>query len=548
MDDEQNGEKPSDDQSDKTANQNKNNTTTTETCEPVQNETAAVTTELSEKTENTAVINETKTSDNAAVADASKNGNGVDEKRNALDQEPLKGGDSNASAEASSEKISLLASAATTESSATTNGEVADQIHQNGDHGESDQAVIEKSKAQIEVNSNTDNNVSAATLDSLSSTSISPSNVQIHVQDLKASSEVPDEIVQINNVDNEPVIENSTDTEIDIHTVDQSVDNEVVVSAVAVAANIAQATTEVFGDATLSKTATNTSSLLENVGVISVPPPLPISPPPSQVSVFAFTNNEDTIQTKNFEPAIDNLIEENKTEIPFTPSETDNSQEIVSSIHIESEKIYEKSIFKEPDLQLREDEVLVNVEIERRENKVIEKEDEEKQYEANLCKDLQTDESAYPSIIPQESQNDEEQASVAFAATVINEITETAAAIVKQHLQCGKEPAADELSPQDYKNVVYHDDVVVNGENVIENNTQSDQVQKDGDGQKSEELLPLVIGKTTNYKAIECSSDFTESNLIHQIDEEMNSLNKSNNFDEIIHLDPTKVNKLLTCC
>ncbi|XP_065357049.1 A-kinase anchor protein 200 [Calliphora vicina] len=536
-------EKSSEEKSnDNTANST-NNTTTTETCEPVQSETADESSELSEKTENTAtattIINEIKLSANVTVDDTSKNGNGIDdENENATEQEPQKTDVTNASVEAPSEKTSTVASVVTNDSSASTNGDVVEKIHQNGDHGESEQEVVEKSKAQIEVNSNTDNKVSAATLDYISSTSINPSNVQIHVQDLNASSEMPDETIQISK--DESSIQKSTDIGVESHTAAQhSLSEDAAVSMMEDNVQI----DAVVSDLTSETTIDTEKSSEDKIGDEPSPPPLPISPPPSQVSVFAFTNNEsveDSIQTKNSEPSINNLVEEEKEEIQeipppptLLPSELNKTESLNS---LETNTIHDEETTPNTHNQTGHvEEVNEKVEIECDEIK--------EQKEASVCKDDVASTGFYDEL-----QNEDEEVSI--AAAVIDEITEKAAEIVGEQLKCNIEQTTDErMSLQSNEenrqeeekshDEIVKENIVVEFDKKVKTNTgQHDDKESECEVTNYSKEYPLVLEQSNN-DTTECSSDFSASNSIQQDQDEMISLNKSDNVDEEL-LNPTK--------
>ncbi|XP_023306820.2 A-kinase anchor protein 200 [Lucilia cuprina] len=544
---EHNEEKSSEEKSNDTANTT-NNTTTTESCEPVQNETADISSELSEKTENmataTTINNEIKVSENATDDDTSKNG--IDEKMNATEQEPQKIDVANASVESPSEKTSTIASAVTNESSASTNGEVVEKIHQNGDHGESELEVVEKSKAQIEVISNTDNKVSAATLDYISSTSINPSNVQIQVQDLNASSEMPDEKIQIDN--DESCIQKSTEIKIQKHIAAQSSLSE---------ANSSMTEDKVENNSQnetvanlISETGDTEKSVEDKVGDEPSPPPLPISPPPSQVSVFAFTSNaesvEDSIETKNSESS-NNQDEENKEEIsqPIPPpSELKNTEDPnnIETNAIHNEK-HEGEIYPDnetPQTHVDNDNEKVEIECD----------ETNEEQEASVCKEmpLHEDEAVPSSTGSSEELQNEEEALV--AAAVINEITEKAAEIVGEQLKYNVEHTTDEQSLQsneerqeelECNNEIVKDNTVEEFDNEVKTNKD----QHDFDNKIeceitiSSEETPLEHIEQSNNITTECSSDFSASNSIQQNEDVMVSINKSDNSDEEL-LNPTK--------
>ncbi|XP_037828765.1 A-kinase anchor protein 200 [Lucilia sericata] len=545
---EQNEEKSSEEKSNDTTANTTNNTTTTESCEPVQNETADISSESSEKTENmataTTINNEIKVSENATDDDTSKNG--IDEKINATEQEPQKTDVANASVESPSEKTSTIASAVTNESSASTNGEVVEKIHQNGDHGESELEVVEKPKAQIEVISNTDNKVSAATLDYISSTSINPSNVQIQVQDLNASSEMPDDKIQIDN--DESCIHKSTDINIQGHIASQSSLSEANVSMTEdkVENNLQIETVAEL----ISETGDTEKSVEDKVGDEPSPPPLPISPPPSQVSVFAFTSNaesvEDSIETKNSEPS-NTQHEEKEEEISLPtppPSELKNTEgpNNIETNAIHNEK-HEGETYPDNEIpQTHVDDVNEKVEIECDETNEEQK--------VSVCKEISLHtENDVPSSTGcfEELQNEEE---ALVAAAVIDEITEKAAEIVGEQLKCNAEQTTDEQSLQSNEerqeylksnNEIVKDNTVEEFDNEVKTNKN----QHDNDNKIeceitiSSEENPLEHIEQSNNITTECSSDFSASNSIQQNEDEMISINKCDNSDEEL-LNPTK--------
>ncbi|KAM7352762.1 A kinase anchor protein 200 isoform 1-T3 [Cochliomyia hominivorax] len=497
---EQNEEKKSEDQLNaNTANiTNNTTTTTTEISETVQKETDVVSSEISEKTENLVIAtssttNEIKTSEDAVINDATKNGNGVNENIFATEQ-TLQNDVTNATVEASSEKTSTMGNDVTNESSST-NGQVIEKIQQNGDHGESEQEIVEKSKEQNEVNFNIDNKISAATLDYNSSTSTNPSKIQIHVQDLNISSEKPDE--NINNNYNESIetpdhievkIQNNSQIEVD-ESVNTTEDIEVEI--------IENKDSETYID--------NEVSTEGKVGIEPSPPPLPISPPPSQVSVFAFTNNESVENSsKDFERTIDNIVDEKEEIYPSSTSvcELSNTEITNSNEKLNEEKVNDSHI---------------------------------EQGIATECDKTQQEYRVLTSL------NEEE---ISVATEVINEITEKAAAIVNEQLEFSEENIMDEqsiecntLNQEKNKNDDYikNECTVVEFDNEKQNNKEVDDVS--GITNCSNEN-PIVIEQTNNIST-DCSLDFSATNFIPDDQDQMSFLNKSHNLDEE-HINLTK--------
>lgn len=455
-----------------------------------------------------------------------------------------------------------------------------DQIHQNGDHGESEQEVVEKSKELNEVNSNTDNTVCAATLDIISSTSINPSNIQIHVQDLNASSEKLDENVQIDN--NKTDVHTSDDIEVKTsHTDAQSSNCEAADSMTENFTNNVQIETD--ENIGLETNSGNEKSTEDKFGVEPYPPPLPISPPPSQVSVFAFTNIEsvgDSFETKNFEETINNTINVEDEEVispPSAPLCELSKEETTNS----NNKLYEENINDLPvQVAQANNELENNVENECGENKddavtpqiLVDEIKENIETECNVIKDdaaliqhvevinenvkdvcdeiqeyskeLPINESNMQTTFEDSDNHDE--TSVVVATELINEITEKAAEIVNDQLKCNEE----QIATDDTSDINKHSQE----ENIKDEVNESTVVEPDNknENDKQEHVSGITSSSTENCSLIEqinniatdCSLDFSTSNS--KLEDQMISLNKSDNLDEE-QLNPTKVNKLTRC-
>lgn len=385
---------------------NLTNNTTTDRCAPVQSDNTVEPTEQSEKTEpavTSTTNNETNISENnTTIEEVPKNGNGEFEELNATEHDLQKPDVTTASVETSTEKKNT-SNDATNELSASTNGE---KIHQNGDN--IDQEIVEQSKAQIEVNSKTENKVFAATLDSFPSTSINPSNDQIHIKDLNASAKNVDENFKI-NID-EPVIPKFSDIE--------RVKCPIIIptSSISESVETVEGTDynkQVEESALLPIEIIETETTLVTADKISEPspPPLPISPPPSQVSVFVFTNNEESVEdslSTNSPKPDDSEINEESKEILFTPLEVlPDSASLKTDIPENNES---------PDETTNMNNEVISESVE---NKLIE---EKTSFEEIMC----------PNSLSNEFRNEEE---ISIAAAVINEITEHAAEIVNHHLE-----------------------------------------------------------------------------------------------------------------
>lgn len=391
-------EMPSEEKS-KVLTTNSTNNITTERCAPVQSDTTVELSDQSEKTEpavtNTA-NNDTNLSQNNTTNEVPKNGNGEFEELKAVEQDLQKSDVTTASVETSTEKRSTLADT-TNELLASTNGE---EIHQNGDN--IDQEIVKQSKAQIEVNSKTENKDFAATLDSFPSISINPSNAQIHSQELNTSAKNIDE--HFKTIVDQSVISKPTDTE--------SVTNPIIPTS-----SISESVEGTDYNIQIEKSIMLTTETIETEGPVRAdkinelsPPPLPISPPPSQVSVFLFTNNEESLEKSvpinSIKPEDSTFNEESKEILLNTTLEPrpDNTS-LETDIPENNQSLDEKNNICDEFIN----EIVENKSIEEIES---------------------VEENVFNNNLTDTSKNDEE---TSIAAAVITEIIENAAEIVSRH-------------------------------------------------------------------------------------------------------------------
>lgn len=534
-----------------------NVTTTTETSSPVQNDTAVST----EKTENKAIANN-------ADDEATKSGNGITEEINATEQLAT---DATESVEAPAENKCILAEVTTESSASTTNGEF-DKVHQNGTDADNE---VEQPKAQIEVKSNTDNKASAATLDIIPSTSIIPPNVQ--VQDLNESIEKPDNVVQIDDVVVHDKEQNNQ------KSIDIGVENSVLLqdysppsfNEYADKADVDDDNSDKEMEAVVlssEQPADTERSCDINASDDPSPPPLPISPPPSQVSMFAFTNNEESveasIQIEKSEPELSSIVDiqveevqkDNVAIVPCTTTTTELSTEINAGV-IDNDN----SISNENDTE----EVVVDKMTENKDSDDITDQTDVNQFvhvEAHDCEDvkmslIKDDDISTTAGDVSEKLNEDESS---LAAAVVDEITEKAVEIINQQLKCSEEPLCTELLEQNDEQQLPLDaseeeqttmGLSSNTEDnetlahittvTTTNDTDANLCENANSSQESPILLQTINDTVKDY-----SLALSDPKTAQQPEDvEMISSNKTDSLDAILeeHLIPTKVNTLTRC-
>lgn len=109
-------------------------------------------------------------------------------------------------------------------------------------------------------------------------------------------------------------------------------------------------------------------------------------------------------------------------------------------------------------------------------------------------------------------------------------------------LQSNEENIQEEKSNDE----IVKQNTVVEFDNKVKTNIdQHDYKESECEVTNNSKEYPLVL-EQSNDNTTECSSDFSASNSIQQDQDEMISLNKSDNVDEEL-LNPTKVNNLTRC-
>lgn len=283
---------------------------TAEKNENVTNDTAVIlTSQETDTTSNTPsksdVIEIDNKSEEIVINDASKNETCVEEVKATVNQPAA----DESAEEVTAENKNIPADVKI--DTVTVNGNV-DEIHQNGSDNVSHQDV-EETKAQIEVKSNTDK-ASADSLEIISSSEYNnPPNVQDHDKHVNDLGDNFEDVGMAKDVEND--VSNSIN-ELGIRTDTENDENDL---------NVENAESDVVKPTTDEKLVHEPS-----------PPPLPISPPPSHVSVFAFTNKEESADDSSEKTeSISDQLEDKKDQKPDTiapnPSEHTNVDEVYST-------------------------------------------------------------------------------------------------------------------------------------------------------------------------------------------------------------------------